>query len=410
MTDEVATKPLSILPGIAIIAGTAIGAGMFSLPIASSGMWFSWSIVVLILSWFCLFNSGLMVLETNLNFPRGSSYDTFVKKTLGDGWNHFSGLTMSFALYVLAYAYISGGGSIVRHTLEVSIGVSLPQAVSGLLFAVGIAFVVWCSTALVGRLNAIFVGGMIITFILSVGDLTTRIQLPILFDNDASYVPFIFAAVPYYLASFGFHATVPSVMKYYGPDPLRIRQCILYGSLITLVVYGLLLMVTQGNIAREDFKPIIESGGNIGDLVGALSRVADSNALSTLLNIFANLAVVSSFLGAGIGLFDFIADKFKFDDTGSGRFKTALVTFVPPTIGGVFFPNGFIYAIGLVGLCGIVMTSIIPALCAKASRKKYGNTQYRVWGGDGLIYLTLIYAAVLVSCYFLAAAKLLPVY
>ena len=176
------------------------------------------------------------------------------------------------------------------------------------------------------------------------------------------------------------------------------------------VVYGLLLMVTQGNITREDFKPIIESGGNIGDLVAALSIVADSNALSTLLNIFANLAVVSSFLGAGIGLFDFIADKFKFDDTGSGRFKTALVTFVPPTIGGVFFPNGFIYAIGLVGLCGIVMTSIIPALCAKASRKKYGNSQYRVWGGDGLIYFTLFYAVVLVSCYFLAAAKLLPVY
>ncbi len=29
-----------------IIAGTAVGAGMFSLPIAMSGIWFGWSVAV----------------------------------------------------------------------------------------------------------------------------------------------------------------------------------------------------------------------------------------------------------------------------------------------------------------------------------------------------------------------------
>jgi tryptophan-specific transport protein len=406
MTEE--TKKPSILVGTAIIAGATVGAGMFSLPVITSGMWFTWSFVILLVSWFLLYNSGLMVIEINLNYPRGSSYDTFVKDTLGAKWNLFNGITFAFVLYVLTYAYISGGGSIVSHTLGVSIGLSLPPIVAGLLFSFGLAFVVWISTAMVGRINAIIVGGMIITFLLSMGEFTTRIQLLVLLDNKAEYIPFIFAALPYFLASYGYHATIPSVMKYYGKDPIRIQKSILYGSLLSLTVYALWLMVTQGNIGRNEFKPIIESGGNIGDIVGALNKVGGSANLSAMVNAFANMAVVSSFLGVSLGLFDFIADKFKFGDDGLGRLKTAAITFIPPTIGGVFFPNGFLYAIGLVGLFGMVNATLMPALCVRASRKKYDNNEFRVWGGNKLINVIMIYTAFLAICFVLAALGILP--
>lgn len=52
-----------------IIAGTAVGAGMFSLPIAMSGIWFGWSVAVFLLTWFCMLLSGMMILEANLNYP-----------------------------------------------------------------------------------------------------------------------------------------------------------------------------------------------------------------------------------------------------------------------------------------------------------------------------------------------------
>ena len=90
MTEE--TKKPSILVGTAIIAGATVGAGMFSLPVITSGMWFTWSLVALVISWFLLYNSGLMVVETNLNYPRGSSFDTFLKDTRGAKWNLFNGM------------------------------------------------------------------------------------------------------------------------------------------------------------------------------------------------------------------------------------------------------------------------------------------------------------------------------
>lgn len=410
MSNDTTQKPPSLIIGISIIAGTSVGAGMFSLPIASAGMWFSWSLLLLVFTWFCMFHSSLMIMEANLHFPPGSSFDTFVKATLGRGWNAINSLALVFVLYILTYAYISGGGSIVSHTLGSTLGISLPPMFAGLLFALGLASIVWYSTGLVGRLTSVLVGGMLITFLLSVGGLTTRLQLPVLLDNKPAYAPFLLAAIPYYLTSFGYHGNVPSLIKYYGKEPTRIRKCLLYGSLTSLTVYSLWLLATMGNISREQFEPIIDAGGNIGDLVSALGKLGDNDNLFALLNAFANMAVVSSFLGVTLGLFDFIADKFSFDDSHTGRFKTALVTFIPPTIGGLFFPNGFIYAIGLAGLCAAVWGAIVPALAVRASRRKFDDALYKVWGGNALIYFLLCYGAVLIVCYGLAAFGILPVY
>lgn len=398
-----------LILGISIVAGTSIGAGLFSLPLVSAGMWFSWSFVLLIISWFFMYHSSLMILEANLNFAPGASFNTFVKAILGNRWNALNNLSLAFVLYILTYAYISGGGSIVSQTLDSTLGISLPPLIAGLCFALGLAFVVWFGTGLVGRITVILVAGMAITFLLSVADLSPSVELAILLDNKPAYAPFLLAAIPYYLTSFGYHSNVPSLVKYYGKKPAVIRQCLFYGSLTALAVYLLWLFASLGNIPRDQFTSIFASGGNIGNLVATLSNGIDDDRLSNLLGAFANLAVVSSFLGVSLGLFDFIADKFNFDDSHFGRFKTALVTFLPPTIGGLLFPDGFVYAIGLAGLSAVIWGVVVPTLCAKVSREKFGNPLYQVWGGNTLVYFMFAYGAILAICYVLAAFGVLPV-
>lgn len=403
----------SFLGGAMIIAGTAVGAGMFSLPTVSSGMWFSWSLACLVFTWFCMFHSGLMILEVNLNYPVGASFNTFVKDLLGSGWNVVSGLSVAFVHYILTYAYISGGGSIVIHTLESTVGAAPPPLIATLLFAFGLAFIVWLSTKAVSRIATILLGGMIITFLISVGDLTFSIKASVLFNSleqNPTYIPFLFAALPFFLTSFGFHGNVPCMVKYYGKRPLTIRNSLLFGSLLSLTVFVVWQISTMGNVPRPEFLQIIADGGNIGVLVAAVSEATDSDTMSALLNLFANLAVVSSFLGVALALFDYIADRFNFEDTALGRFKTALVTFLPPTVGGLFFPDGFLYAIGFAGLAATVFAAFIPALMVKESRKRCGNPQYRVWGGNMLIYLIIMFGILYAACHILAMLGLLPVY
>ncbi|MTC25189.1 tryptophan permease, partial [Providencia alcalifaciens] len=69
-------KRPSILGGSMIIAGTAVGAGMFSIPMVTSGVWFSGSVVLLIYTFICMLLSGLMILEANMNYPAGASFHT----------------------------------------------------------------------------------------------------------------------------------------------------------------------------------------------------------------------------------------------------------------------------------------------------------------------------------------------
>ncbi|HHP2613074.1 TPA: aromatic amino acid transport family protein, partial [Enterobacter roggenkampii] len=107
------TSP-SLLGGVVIIGGTIIGAGMFSLPVVMSGAWFFWSLAALVFTWFCMLHSGLMILEANLNYRIGASFDTITKDLLDKGWNLVNGLSIAFVLYILTYAYISASGSILH--------------------------------------------------------------------------------------------------------------------------------------------------------------------------------------------------------------------------------------------------------------------------------------------------------
>lgn len=401
----------SVLGGAMIIAGTAVGAGMFSIPIVTSGVWFSGSVALLIYTWFCMLISGLMILEATMNYPAGASFHTVVKDLLGKGWNTLNGLSITFVLYILTYAYISAGGSIIAHTLEGVFGAN--QTLSGLVFAIVVAFIVWLSTRAVDRLSTILIGGMVITFVLSVGDMFTHVQPAVLFNqggSDANYLPYALAALPYLLTSFGYHGNVPGLVKYYQKDSGAVVRSLVYGTLLALAIYILWQYVIQGNIARDAFKQVIAEGGNIGSLLKQMGNVSSSHAVGQLLNAFSYMALASSFLGVSLGLFDFLADFFKFKDNQAGRTKSALVTFVPPTLAALLFPNGFLYAIGFAGLAATIWAVIVPAMMARASRRRFPQASYRAPGGQGMILFIILFGAINAVAHVLTLLDLLPVF
>ena len=55
------SKKGSVLGGASILAGTAIGAGIFSLPVATSGVWFGYSLLLMVLVWYFMYEAVIKI-------------------------------------------------------------------------------------------------------------------------------------------------------------------------------------------------------------------------------------------------------------------------------------------------------------------------------------------------------------
>lgn len=401
----------SVLGGSMIIAGTAVGAGMFSIPVITAGVWFNGSVFLLVYTWVCMLVSGLMILEVNLHYPIGASFHSMAKDLLGPIWSSINGLSITFVLYILTYAYISAGSSIISHTFSGILDIN--PSFAGLCFATIVAFTVWLSTRTVDRLSTLLIAAMVITFILSVGHLFAHVQTAILFPHHnglPSYLPYALVGLPYLLASFGYHGNVPGLVRYYDRNSTCVVKSLFFGTLIALIIYLVWQYVIQGNIPRDAFKQVIAEGGNISSLLKQLDRFSDTAISRQLLNAFSYMALASSFLGVSLGLFDYIADFFKFSDDQWGRTQSALVTFLPPALAALFFPDGFLYAIGFAGLAATLWAVIIPALMARASRQRFQKSDYQAPGGKMMIYFIIVFGLINALSQILSLTGWLPVY
>ncbi|MBC6554465.1 low affinity tryptophan permease TnaB [Citrobacter braakii] len=400
--------------GIMVIAGTVIGGGMFALPVDLAGAWFFWGAFILIISWFSMLHSGLLLLEANLNYPVGSSFNTITKDLIGNKWNVISGATVAFVLYILTYAYISANGAIISETISMHSDGHVNPRIIGVCTALFVATVLWFSSLAASRITSLFLGIKILAFVIVFGSLFFQVDYSILSgvsgvnEESRSFFPYIFMAIPVCLASFGFHGNIPSLIICYGKKKDKLIKSVVLGSFLALVVYLFWLYCTMGNIPRESFKGIIASGGNVDALVGSFLGTNQSGVIEFCLLVFSNLAVASSFFGVTLGLFDFLADLFKFDNSLSGRFKTVMLTFLPPTVLYLLFPNGFIYGIGGAGLCATIWAVIIPAVLALKSRQKFPNQMFTVWGGRIIPAVVIIFGIVVIFCWFGNVLNILP--
>ena len=403
--------------GVVLVTSATIGAGVFSLPIVSAGMWFGWTAACLFAIWLLSYLGALLLLEATLVYPRGASFYTIVNGILGEKWNLATSIGMAFLMYILIYAYISAGGNIINHTFASITGGESPisQNVSSVLFAAFFATLIWFGTTLVSRLCTVLMIGMAVSYLLFNAGLVLHVEIFKLFNTQVqveSYSQYIWAALPYFLTSFGFAGLVPSLVKYYGPEPKTVHRCMLYGTLITLGLYLIWILVAFGTLSRGSWVPVIAAGGNIADLIVGFQGVTEAHSqnMSLLLNLFSNFAVTSSISAVGLVMFDYISDAFGFDNDATGRLKSLLIAFGPPALVCLFFPHGFIVAIGYAGLVMIFGYFVVPARLVLKLRSDQLETPFRVWGGNPLVYGVLAFSLLIGVFEVMSMFNALPVY
>ncbi|SQC93761.1 Tyrosine permease [Cedecea neteri] len=126
------------------------------------------------------------------------------------------------------------------------------------------------------------------------------------------------------------------------------------------------------------------------------------------MHLFADFALATSFLGVSLGLFDYLGDLFARNRKASGRLQTGLMTFLPPLVFALFYPQGFVMALGYAGVALAVLALLVPSMLVWQSRKQHAEAAWRVAGGKPLLALVFACGIAVIVIQFLITVGLLP--
>lgn len=371
-----------LLGGILLVSGTTIGAAMLALPISTGMSGFLPSVCLCIFYWVYMTYTALLILEINLAGDAGNNLMSMIKMTLGR-WGQAAGwLIYLFLLYSLTTAYIAGGAPIIVDVVQSLFSFKLPEWMGAIPLLAVFGFFVYKGTHAVDYVNRLLMLGLVVAFVCMMIFLTDHVDYQLLSHVNLSYVPIGLSVLA---TSFGFHIIIPSLTLYLDQDIVKLKRVIWIGSSIPLIVYIIWEFLALGIIPISGPNGIMTAYVNGDSAADVLSVVLGHSMIAMVTRFFSFFAIVTSFLGVSLSLFDFMADGLKVQKSRQGRFLLYVVTFLPPLLITLIDPRAFLTALEYAGAFGVVtLLGLFPAFMAWSGRylNKYPkHHSFRVPGG-----------------------------
>lgn len=383
----------SIFGGALIVAGTTIGAGLLAIPIISAQLGFIGSLLLMFGICALMTYTAFVTIEINLYLGKGTNISCAAEQVLGKWGRMLSTFSILLLYYALLSAYIAGGTSTIKEMLSSYLNVDLPSILPEILFTMILGYVIYSCTKAVDHLNRVLFTIKLIIFVVLVCILFPAINQSNLL-NTPSNLQSVWAMIAIFVTSFGFHGSIPSIIDYVGTNPKRLFLTFLVGSLIPLAIYIVWEWATLGVlplVGPFSFDNVYNNNNDVGTFIGELNSVAGGSTITWATNGFAALAIATSFLGVGIGLFDFFIQKGNFSNKTNGRLISAFLTFLIPFVFAIFYPQGFVIALTYAGLALTIIAVIMPSLIAlKIRRRQDYNPSYKAPGGTFMLVLTFL--------------------
>lgn len=381
-----------------LIVGTSIGAGMLALPIATAQLGFIGSLILLIACWLVMTFGAYLLLEVNLWMPQNSNLITMARKTIGMKGQIISWIIYFSLLYSLLCAYISGGSDLFQVLLKLA-GISIPQSLSAIVFTLLFGLIVSLGIRSVDYTNRALMFVKFMAYFILIILLIPFIHADYLATGQMKYLTSA-TAITVTITSFGYAAIVPSLRVYFAGDIKKLKQAILIGSLIPLFCYIAWDFAIMGIIPFQNHYglfDILKSHRSTSEFVQTLSSIVNKNEVTFFAKLFTSICVLTSFLGVGLCLADFLADGLQLEKKGGSQVIIHGLTFLPPLIVVLFFPNIFIKALQYAGIYTVILLILLPAWMVWNGRyQRHVKEAFIVPGGRPLLIFLMILSMIVI--------------
>lgn len=389
-----------IVGGGFLVAGTCIGAGMLGLPVQTGPAGFTATTLLFIVCWALMLFTALCMLEATLYCSGETNLISMMRRTLGKKGGVFAWIVYVLFFYSLMAAYLSGGSAIITEALRRFIP-DLPYAVGTTGYVGVFALVVAYGAVWVDWLNRFLMLGLILSYGLLIYFIAPVVDTSYLSQGNPST---LISALPLIVTTFGFHLLIPSLKLYLDEKPSHLRLAIVLGSVLSLLIYVMWILLIMGMIPVDGLNGL-GSLGQAGDpnvrLVQMLDLKFHSPLLTSAIQCFTLFALLSSVIGVSLSLFDFFADALHLSRKGSGKLKLGFLTFGFPALFAYFFPEGFLIALRYAGVFAAILLILFPILMVWVGRyhlKLIGP--YQVMGGKFLLILGALFGFAVIGSMF----------
>lgn len=364
-----------LLSGIFMVFGTTVGAGMLGIPAMAAGAGFGPAVAVTAFVWLFMASTGLLLLEVVMVMPRGSNVLSIAGRFLGRKGKWLAGFFFLFLYYCLLVAYFSGGFPLIGQVFSVC-GITLSPLMEKILFAGCFGGLIVLGMHWINRANWLLSLGMLASYAVVIYVGSGNVQMDKLSFMNASLTA---TAIPVLFSAFGFHNIVPSLADYLNREKRILQISIVVGTFLALAFYLVWLWLILGSVSVSVLESVKAEGLPV---TYALASVSGGSSVYMWGQIFAFLALTTSFLGVGLSFVDFVRDGFRENKREITRFTSSMLTLVPPFICVLLIPDLFEEALGIAGGFGeAALNGILPAFLF-AKMKESFSEQVRVFLGS----------------------------
>jgi tyrosine-specific transport protein len=378
-------SPFHMLTVVLLITGTTVGAGMLGLPIKTGLSGLLPSLLGMIVVWgLMLATAWILASRIIASDHTTSDLPTLFQQELGTPGKWLSIIGYLTIFYGLLVAYLSGASSIFVNLIKLP----LARQVWVIIFFIVVTGIILFGLDLVRKGNAAIMAVLGISFVFLLIKTGQNLNPRHLTYTDWHFIP---SALPIIVCAFAFHAIIPTVCRSLKWQSRACWQALLIGTLLALALNALWVLVVIGalpltGLGQENILAAFHE--NLPATV-PLSMAFHSKVITTAGMFFSLAAIITSYFGVGIAFMGFFRDLIYSFGKKSNRFKEALLTFGPPFLIAILYPNLFLKALDLVGGIGLLLVfGCLPGLMILRPKRKPG-----VWqrlGGYAILCLFVL--------------------
>jgi len=341
-----------------IVTGNMVGAGILALPINLGPSGLIPALAGTVVMWIMMTCTALIYSRQKaLVEGVGADLPTFFGVEFGPAGQWVSVGANLIILYGLLTAYLAGVTSIVTNLFDFPI----PQwgAMLG-YFVLAVLLTSFGATAM-RKGNAVLILIMWGTFaalvFLTLPHMSGKGDLM----HDWSFLP---SGLPVLLTAFHFHNIVPTLCRTLDQDRRAITTAIWTGTSIGLVmnVIWMVVVITALPMTGGTTNIIVAFTNNLPATV-PLAKVIGSVIFTDIALVFSVVAMTTSFMANGIALQGFMGDLSGLLFKTSSRTIVWTLSFIPPLLVGLLYPDIFLVALNVAGGIGInILFGILPGV------------------------------------------------